>query len=86
MRVGTHTRGRGDKSKDGGDSVQAMKAKCRTRKTSARDRASISLLYATGWWTMRDLAERFGITSGRVSQIVNDTYNEAGAVAHDLNP
>ena len=71
---------------DDGDFVQAMTAKCRTRKTTARDRGSIMLLYSTGWWSMRDLGALFNITSGRVSQIVNDTYGEAGAVAHDLNP
>lgn len=35
---------------------------------------------------MRDLGSLFGISSGRVSQIVNDTYHEQARIVHDLNP
>lgn len=75
----------GERFIERGESVRIMKP-IRTRKTSARDRASIILLYSTGHWTMRDLADLFNITSGRVSQIVNDTYSEVGRIAHELNP
>ena len=90
MRAGTRTRGR-DVPAQNRRAVhrarpKARAMKCRTRKTDAKRRASIVLLYSTGWWTMRGLADLFNISSGRVSQIVNDNYNEAGRVAHDLNP
>lgn len=34
------------------------------------------LYYKTGDWSQSDLGRLFGITRGRVSQIVNNYYNE----------
>ena len=49
-----------------------------TRKRLERriKRAILVLYYKTGDWSQSDLGRLFGITRGRVSQIVNNYYNE----------
>lgn len=49
----------------------------RTRKTTSRQRRAVCLLYATDEWTMNDIGILFGITQGRVSQIVTNYYGES---------
>ena len=56
----------------------------RVRKTTARDRNAIILLYETGLWTMQEIADKWNVTQPRVSQIIHDTYNEKGAVQNAL--
>ena len=53
-----------------------QRRKLRKRKTGERERIGIAFLYSTGLWTMKELGETFGVSTGRVSQIVNDTYGE----------
>ena len=60
--------------------------KLRTRKTDAKRRLTIAWLYSTGIWTQQELADLFGISKGRVNQIINDTYGEMESVAHEFRP
>ena len=50
----------------------------RHRKTGRRERTAIIRLYENGKgeWTMADLGQLFGITRGRVSQIITNYYEE----------
>jgi len=34
------------------------------------------MLYDSGEWTMRELADKFKVSAPRICQIVNDTYGE----------
>ena len=56
----------------------------RRRKTDSRDRLSIAWLYSTGMWKQYELAELFGVSTGRISQIINDTYGEMESVADEI--
>jgi len=44
----------------------------RVRKTDLRTRKAISELYSSGDWSMRELAEKFGVSVPRVCQIVKE--------------
>ena len=45
-------------------------------KTTKDERRSIIELYETKRFTMNRIAKMFGISKGRVSQLVNDNYAE----------
>lgn len=51
--------------------------KHRTKKLTLEDRQAIVELASTKKHTYSWIAERFGVSRGRVSQLVNDTYNES---------
>ena len=46
--------------------------KRRTRKLSVQERMGIHLLYRTGNFTQKELADVFSVSAPRISQIVND--------------
>jgi DNA-binding Lrp family transcriptional regulator len=48
----------------------------RVRKLDLKSRRAIAILYKTGEWTMRDLADKFQVSAPRICQIINDTYGE----------
>jgi len=50
------------------------------RRLKAKQKRAIITLHKTGEWNGRELANLFGITAGRVSQLVRDTYNEREAL------
>ena len=50
----------------------------RVRKLTLEQRRMICDLYASGNYTMVSIAEMFGISQPRVSQIVNNVYLELG--------
>tara|TARA_R100001086_G_C11732181_1_gene230023 strand:- start:285 stop:485 length:201 start_codon:yes stop_codon:yes gene_type:complete len=50
----------------------------RVRKLTLEQRKMICDLYESGNYTMVAIAEMFGISQPRVSQIVNNTYSEMG--------
>lgn len=50
--------------------------KKRVRKTDLKSREAISSLYETGEWSMRELAEKFGVSVPRVCQIVKEYRTE----------
>ena len=50
--------------------------KKRVRKTDLKTREAISSLYTTGEWSMRELAEKFGVSIPRVCQIVKEYKSE----------
>ena len=52
----------------------------RTKVLDPKDRRAIIDLYRSGDWTMKSLAERFGVSQPRISQIVNNTYGEHAAL------
>jgi DNA-directed RNA polymerase sigma subunit (sigma70/sigma32) len=52
----------------------------RNRKTTLKIRRAIILLYDSGEWTMRELADKFKVSAPRICQIVNDTYGEKEAI------
>ena len=45
-------------------------------KLSHREKVEIIQLYSTGKFTMRFLAKFYEISAGRVSQLVNNNFNE----------
>ncbi len=51
--------------------------KHRTKKLTLEDRQAIVELASTKKHTYSWIAARFGVSRGRVSQLVNDTYNES---------
>ena len=55
---------------------QPSDRKLRVRKLTIDDRLAICELYNLGTFTMEKLAEMFGVSQPRVSQIVRDTYGE----------
>lgn len=52
----------------------------RKRKLSLSDRKMIITLYQTKEYTMKKLGEKFGVSASRVSQLVNDNYDELSAI------
>ena len=50
--------------------------KFRTKKLQPKSRLFIIQAYATGNYTMAELAGMFAVSQGRICQIVNDTYKE----------
>lgn len=46
--------------------------KRRTRRLTMQDRFGISILYHSGFFTQSRLGELFGVSTPRISQIVND--------------
>jgi len=53
-----------------------MQRKNRVRKLDMKQRDAIRLLYESGSWTMTKLAEQFDVSVPRISQIVNNYYDE----------
>jgi DNA-directed RNA polymerase specialized sigma subunit len=53
-----------------------MTRKNRTRKLTIEQRIELVKLYHSGDFTMVELGRRYGISQPRVSQIVNNVYNE----------
>lgn len=55
-----------------GDNIRDMAAKGRhgSEKLRASGRCDVRALYATGEWTQKELAEKFGVHQTRVSQLV----------------
>ena len=54
--------------------------KNRTRKLTVEQRFELVKLYQSGDFTMVELGKRYGISQPRVSQIVNNVYNELEVV------
>tara|TARA_R100000329_G_scaffold74688_1_gene64634 strand:- start:66 stop:260 length:195 start_codon:yes stop_codon:yes gene_type:complete len=45
-----------------------------------KQKRAILILHESGEWNGREIAELFGITPGRVSQLVRDIYGEREAL------
>ncbi len=52
----------------------------RKRKLSLSDRKMIITLYQTKEYTMKKLGEKFGVSTSRISQLVNDYYDEYSSI------
>jgi len=48
-----------------------------------KEKRAVVLLHGTGEWNGREIADLFGITPGRVSQLIRDTYGEQEALGID---
>ena len=49
----------------------------RVKKLNLQDREKIKKLYNTKLVTYEKLAKMFNVSKGRISQIINDNYNES---------
>jgi len=59
-----------------------MEKKRRVKKLTLKDRRTIMNLYSNGEHSMAEIGRLFNVSRGRVSQIVNDNYNEREDILH----